>query len=118
EPAMPITSRPAISASCTAALPTPPAAVWTSTRFASTPRARRSVQHVIGDLIIRKARRRLERATGRQGVCRSRRHGDVFGIAAGAGRQVAGADENRLAERRLGGVGAVRDDGAAELDAG
>jgi len=39
EPATPITSRPAISASCTAALPTPPAAVWTSTRFASTPRA-------------------------------------------------------------------------------
>jgi hypothetical protein len=38
-------------------------------------------------------------------VCRSRRHGDVFGIAAGADRQVAGADENRLAERRLGGVG-------------
>ena len=48
-------------------------------------------------------------------MCRSRRHGDVLGIAAGADRQVAGADENRLAERRLGGVGAVRDDGAAEL---
>src|ERR1700751_6416005 len=69
---------------------------------------------VIGNLIIRKARRRLERATGRQGVCRSRRHGDVFGIAAGADRQVAGADENRLAQRRLGGGGAVGGDGGPE----
>ena len=33
-----------------------------------------------------------KRATGRQGVCRSRRHGDVFGIAAGTDRRVAGAD--------------------------
>ena len=39
EPATPITFMPPISASCTAALPTPPAAVWTRTHSAEAPRA-------------------------------------------------------------------------------
>ena len=95
EPATPMTRMPAIRASCTAALPTPPAAVCTSTVFGIDP-ARRGVQHVIGDLVVRQACRRFEidSPSGSLWAAR-RRHRDILGIAAGPHRQVAGADEHR-----------------------
>jgi len=51
-------------------------------------------------------------------VRRPFRHRDIFGIAAGPLGQVAGADEDRVADRAPGDAGAAFDDASAHLDAG
>jgi len=76
------------------------------------------VQHVIGDLVVRQACGGFQVATLQQFVRGERRHGNVFGIAPGAHRQVASADEHRLADRAIGDVAPARYDRAAELDPG
>ena len=80
--------------------------------------ARCGVNEVVGDLVVGEASRIFERTTRRQRVCCAGRHGDVFGIASGAHRQVAGADEDGLAERRLSDTRASFNDGSGELDPG